>query len=88
MTGRSTGTEDMSIRSLPDKVTMQAEPNVGEAWSTNIVHEMIDKMTKQTTDINELMRHSIASGYSFHSHVRFFYLYRFAHLKKSINNSI
>ncbi|XP_049875622.1 uncharacterized protein LOC126373545 isoform X2 [Pectinophora gossypiella] len=62
MTGRSTGADD-----VPSKSTLGL-PNSEQYGRHSIALDSItSKMDKQTSEINDLMRHSIATNYSFHS---------------------
>lgn len=54
MTGRSTGTEDIAV------------PLGRHSLAIENITSLMDK---QTSEIQDIMRHSIASSYSFHSKV-------------------
>ncbi|CAH0725693.1 unnamed protein product, partial [Brenthis ino] len=63
MTGRSTGTEDADIKALI------GAPRAFEEYGRHSValDSITSNMDKQTSEINDIMRHSIATNYSFHS---------------------
>lgn len=65
MTGRSTGAEDIDV-----KDQLSAVRAFEEYGRHSIALDSITShMDKQTSEINDLMRHSIATNYSFHSKV-------------------
>lgn len=70
MTGRSTEAESMSIQMTPDANRAQNPLS----WTNSTVNDIVDKLNKQSFNINEIMRNSIASGYSFHSHVCVYFI--------------
>lgn len=55
MTGRSTEAVDFISESIPDDNSMQSKPTIDD---------MVDLLNKQTSDIKEIMRNSIASGFT------------------------
>lgn len=57
MTGRSTGAEDYKSMQMP----------LGR--HSIALENLTSQMDKQTSEIQDIMRHSIASNYSFHSKV-------------------
>lgn len=62
MTGRSTGADDVS------KLAFQEYGR----YSVSGIDDYEKKLNQQTNDVQEIMRQSIASGYSFHSRVSFY----------------
>jgi hypothetical protein len=66
MTGRSTGTEDVN----PKLIGPYSNRNFEEFGRHSLVLDSItSQMDKQTSEVQDIMRHSIASNYSFHSKV-------------------
>ncbi|KAL0821833.1 hypothetical protein ABMA28_005240 [Loxostege sticticalis] len=62
MTGRSTGAEE--VKPMIDLGSTRTFEDLGRHSS---VLEITNKMDKQTSEVNDIMRHSIATNYSFHS---------------------
>lgn len=68
MTGRSTGAEE--VKPMIDLGSTRTFEDLGRHSS---VLEITNKMDKQTSEVNDIMRHSIATNYSFHSKVSILY---------------
>ncbi|XP_041982471.1 uncharacterized protein LOC121735642 isoform X2 [Aricia agestis] len=64
MTGRSTGTEEVDVQQA-----MLGSARAFEEYGRHSValDSITSHMDKQTSEINDIMRHSIATNYSFHS---------------------
>lgn len=66
MTGRSTGAEGTNTKTI---MTLNV-PKLEEYGRYSLgIESLANQMDKQTNEINDIMRHSIASNYSFHSKV-------------------
>ncbi|XP_028177136.1 uncharacterized protein LOC114364968 isoform X4 [Ostrinia furnacalis] len=63
MTGRSTGTEE--VKPMIDLGTTRTFEDLGR--HSSVLDSITNQMDKQTSEINDIMRHSIATNYSFHS---------------------
>lgn len=68
MTGRSTGAED--IEGQPQQGSTRAFEEYGR--HSVALDSITSHMDKQTLEINDIMRHSIATNYSFHSKASIF----------------
>lgn len=71
MTGRSTGTEEVKAhteRKEPGRKPLDAYDEYGR--HSFALESLASNLEKQTMEVNDIMRHSIASNYSFHSKVR------------------
>lgn len=66
LTGRSTETECMNSKSPMSLCIPRLE---GYGRHSLGIESLTNQMDKQTNEINDIMRHSIASNYSFHSKV-------------------
>ncbi|CAG4956637.1 unnamed protein product, partial [Parnassius apollo] len=67
MTGRSTGTEDIKSHTIdlgPAKIEDLLE---GYGRHSFALESLTSNLNKQTLEVNDIMRHSIATNYSFHS---------------------
>ncbi|CAK1587037.1 unnamed protein product [Parnassius mnemosyne] len=67
MTGRSTGTEDIKSHTInlgPAKIDDMFE---GYGRHSFALESLTSNLDKQTLEVNDIMRHSIATNYSFHS---------------------
>ncbi|XP_061379375.1 uncharacterized protein LOC116771445 isoform X2 [Danaus plexippus] len=60
LTGRSTGAEDENIKAATREFEEYGRHSVA-------IDSITSHMDKQTSEINDIMRHSIATNYSFHS---------------------
>lgn len=71
MTGRSTGADDVDIKAVI------GAPRAFEEYGRHsmALDSLTSHMDKQTSEINDIMRHSIATNYSFHSKVYNNFLY-------------
>ncbi|XP_050682193.1 uncharacterized protein LOC126977444 isoform X2 [Leptidea sinapis] len=65
LTGRSTGTQDGN--SLKPMAPTRAFGQYGRHSTASVLDSITNHMDKQTSEINDIMRHSIASNFSFHS---------------------
>ncbi|XP_013179911.1 PREDICTED: uncharacterized protein LOC106126685 isoform X2 [Papilio xuthus] len=68
MTGRSTGTDEVKVhteRKEPSKKPLEAYDEYGR--HSFALESLASNLEKQTMEVNDIMRHSIASNYSFHS---------------------
>ena len=65
MTGRSTGADDVNMKDVI------GAPRAFEEYGRHsmALDSLTSHMDKQTSEINDIMRHSIATNYSFHSKV-------------------
>lgn len=69
MTGRSTGTEDIKSQTI-NLDAPKAEDMFEEYGRHSFALESLtSNLEKQTLEVNDIMRHSIATNYSFHSKV-------------------
>lgn len=64
MTGRSTGAEEMAANAA-----LAVSTDEYRRHSIANIDNIENEMNKQTSEIQDIMRHSIASNYSFHSKV-------------------
>ncbi|CAG9788767.1 unnamed protein product [Diatraea saccharalis] len=64
MTGRSTGTEDVNTKSMVHGVTRTFEEFGRHSL---VLDSLTSQMDKQTNEIEDIMRHSIATNYSFNT---------------------
>ncbi|RVE49814.1 hypothetical protein evm_005544 [Chilo suppressalis] len=64
LTGRSTGTDEVNSKSIALGTTRTFEEFGRHSL---VLDSLTSQMDKQTTEIEDLMRHSIATNYSFHS---------------------
>ncbi|KAM3965646.1 uncharacterized protein ACR2FA_012995 [Aphomia sociella] len=68
MTGRSTGTEEINPKAALSSLGPGAPRTFEEYGRHSLALDSItSEMDKQTSEINDIMRHSIATNYSFHS---------------------